>query len=325
MNGIRNQYEPLLRAFGKEWPGFLHALLVHLVDSVLSLECAVNENECDDGASRKLFFLDFWVRHLLSRSFLAHFDHSLNRKDSVAIKDSSSPAPFSTLWQMQYPLNALCDRCVIVSQGGSTSCATSRGLAGLFCEILGDQREPGFGIDLATTTVQVNVAAGSLNRLENLKSDSTQKLSLAEIEAMLDTESAAISSSLHMNGKEAETGALSSPAFKPELADSVQDKVAITKSGNTVSVPNGKGDNRHPVGVALISNRRENGGMLGSAGTRLDTSCIEYRGSAGKGPAIQIFATAEANSQPVQPTRSAWIPCKRWDTCAIGVFPGYPC
>jgi len=316
----------LLRAFAKEWPGFLHALLVHLVDSILSLECAAKENGFGDEASRKLFFLDFWVRHLLSRSFFAQFDHNLKKNDSSsATEDSKSPAPLSSMRQMQYPLNALCDRCIDASQGGSLSRTTSQGLADLFVEILGDEHVSDFGIDLTASMVTLDNASTRPVNLNSPEPDSPPRLSLAEIEAMLEANTAGVrSKNSHPNGKKVETGPVSSPEHETELEGLIKDD-AVAKSETTLSVENEESESTHLVREASISNENDNGCKSSATGTKEEKfTSVEHGESIVNRLVAQTRDTAEVNSQSVKTIRSAWVQCMTWDACAIGTLPGYP-
>lgn len=198
---IRVRYGPLLIAIGKEWPGFLRTLMVHLIDFILSIESSIaaqkNKDEdggLDAGSKRKLFFLESWVRYLVSRDFLVHFFTGLRNSK---LKDSTLPAPWSFVEQMRYPMNSLCDR-LSTMLGDPCQHATTQGLTALFINILGPHRTPNHGLDEHITTTDVvhtteemdrdngsAVDAGGDDIRNGDASKPNQSLTLHEIEAML--------------------------------------------------------------------------------------------------------------------------------------------
>lgn len=92
---LRIMYDPLLIAIASPYPGFLHALFVHMVDAILTLVgdrgCGEEPTRpmCDGGvdmSDKKLDtirlghhvqYLTRWVHHILSRAFHMHFDTSV--------------------------------------------------------------------------------------------------------------------------------------------------------------------------------------------------------------------------------------------------------
>lgn len=128
---IRQRYSPLLVALCKTWPGCAHAVLVHLVDHVLSIE-AVPVEDLDGGSERKLYFLSSWIRFLVSREF--HMCHDAvvavrNGKTNLSKKSQSrwtrdernfleSPAPVSVLVSYGLPLRSLRDRLAPADKSG---------------------------------------------------------------------------------------------------------------------------------------------------------------------------------------------------------------
>ena len=154
---MQQMYGILLVVLGHEWSGFLHALMIHLVDSIMTLEQTQSQPHEEEAAetikekSRRLFFLESWVRYLLSRDFVANFQNGLNKKknsktniNSKAKTINQEMAPWSFLEQMWYPLNSLCDRLELSCS--SSSRATSQRLVDLFCDVLGEYRVSQFGV-----------------------------------------------------------------------------------------------------------------------------------------------------------------------------------
>jgi hypothetical protein len=151
---IRQRYKPLLFVLARAWPGFMHALLVHLVDSCLSIEATADA--MDAGAIRKLYFLSSWIRFALSRDFHRCHDRSLSvmkgaddlGKRAVStwkLKERAfmeGPAPLNILHGSSFPLNSLGDRC------RECKGRTSQVLAALFDSVLGNERSDNFGVDI---------------------------------------------------------------------------------------------------------------------------------------------------------------------------------
>lgn len=215
---IRQRYNPLLLVFCKAWPGFTHALLVHLVDHVLSIESSV-ETELDAGSERKLYFLSSWVRFLLSREFHMHNDVSvaLYRKQDLSKKSPltwtkaereflESPAPYSVLAQAGLPLNSLCDRCIETSKADLPS--GSHALSAILNDILGDQRASNHGIPIAEFPQEAE-------QLEATSATKPATLSLDEMEMMLNEDTNEVTgeeSKPNMNSTQDETAVLSTNA-----------------------------------------------------------------------------------------------------------------
>jgi hypothetical protein len=146
----RDRYSSLILFVCRAWPGFAHALLVHLVDFVLSVEDGVlQQAELDSGSARKLFFLSSWIRFLLSEEFVAQIDPSEAKKMNTKKKGDSTELPLATLTaleMMRYPLNGLCDRCCQFPNDCAELRMTSRGIVQVLETILGEKRIANFGI-----------------------------------------------------------------------------------------------------------------------------------------------------------------------------------
>jgi ribosomal biogenesis protein LAS1 len=186
---IRQQYEPLLLMLCKAWPGFTHALLVHLCDHVVSIEASAAGEVLDAGSERKLYFLTSWIRFLLSKQFHVHFDTSItfHSKNNLSKKAASSwamdegdfmesPASYSVLCQAGLPLNSLCDRFADASESGHRR--HSHALAVMFNGILGVERVPTAGMSAGDDShARTDFAL--------LEAPTTDNLSLAEMELVL--------------------------------------------------------------------------------------------------------------------------------------------
>ena len=150
--GIRKswqRYEPLVEVAGRAWPGFCTALLVHLVDSVLSIEeNCVEQGSEDAGSARKLFFLSAWIRLLVSERLAQKLCSEPRTTSSNRGKKSNTTeiplACYETIEGLQYPLNSLCDRCCFRDQLELRK--TSRDILRSFEEILGSRRIVHHGI-----------------------------------------------------------------------------------------------------------------------------------------------------------------------------------
>ena len=124
---VKNRYVLLLAKISTAYTGFLHALVVNLVDLVLLIEerqAGNKEVPMDAGDQRKLFFLGRWVKYLVSREFHSHFDPHLGVKGKVDLTRKriwkwteveksfmADCAPFEALHRWQFPLNSLYQRC----------------------------------------------------------------------------------------------------------------------------------------------------------------------------------------------------------------------
>ena len=144
----RERYLPLLEVLGRVWPGFLAALLIHLVDFVQSIEglCA-KEGSLDESSKRKLFFLSSWVHFLVSQEFVQKLYPEAKEKGKKGSTTEKLLASLEQLAPLDYPLNSLCDRCR-VSDKPEEFRATSRSIVQTFEEILSSCRIEGYGVGL---------------------------------------------------------------------------------------------------------------------------------------------------------------------------------
>jgi len=155
---IRQRYKPLILVLCKTWSGFAHALLVHLVDHVISIESSADE-QLDAGSERKLYFLASWIHFLLSREFHVHHETSiacygkqdLSKKASVKWTKAERefmecPAPYLILSRAGLPLNSLCDRCLADRKADVLN--GSHALGVMFTDILRDHRVSNHGVPI---------------------------------------------------------------------------------------------------------------------------------------------------------------------------------
>ena len=178
---LQTQYMPLLVGIVSAWPGFAHTLFVHLVDLML-----VIESNQDDRKSQTLYFLEMWIRYLLSNDFfsrLAWHDPRLpggrrlvkiRRKNRTAqeLKLMEDHAPLAVLKRAGLPLNSICDRCLEYSEIETILISK---LMGFFLSILGEERCEGFGVYQVSKSYneRSNIVDASGERGE--KKDSKQK------------------------------------------------------------------------------------------------------------------------------------------------------
>jgi Las1-like len=228
---IRQHFSILLTVLGKEWPGFLQSLLSHLIDHILLIETSSltttdrnattksgtyhndqpapattevhTETTNESTPRRKLFYLDSWVRYLVSREFVNKFhSDSNNRRPSKSTR--SRGAAWAALEKMRYPLNSLCDRLLsspasrddarnpVSGSCKATSVGTSKGLADLFRKLLGPNRHTHFGVSykvpMVTETPQraspIEDKETEPSMVESSASNNAA-LSLDEMEALL--------------------------------------------------------------------------------------------------------------------------------------------
>jgi ribosomal biogenesis protein LAS1 len=203
----RERYSPLILALCRTWPGFGPALLVHIVDFILSLESPFsNESDVDVGTARKLFFLSSWVHFLLSMKFVIQLHPEAVAEWAAEPKFRWSNdnaftdvvyAHFMVLQkQMHYPLNVLCDRCSLRSgHVRARHHAASLEVFDILVGILGQNRVKNCGIqDCSLLLSNPECAAPETYKLHfnlNTANDSMsgpshgKMLSLAAMEAML--------------------------------------------------------------------------------------------------------------------------------------------
>lgn len=137
----RVSYEPLIVSIAGSYPGFLSALFVHLVDSIMCLDterkrlqnvsknAAVHLNEIEWN----IHCLTMWACYLLTREFQMHLDRSVAVTNRIVISKLNDTAPEPELidlkkkgrkkwtpWEQHFmqsplevssvPLNSVCDR-----------------------------------------------------------------------------------------------------------------------------------------------------------------------------------------------------------------------
>lgn len=115
---LRVMYDPILIAMTSAYPGFIIALFVHLIDSILCLDDVLcqqqqteeqskddDENEIFDGSQieSNLYYLSRWVRYILSREYHMHFDRSV----AMMMIDVPQVRPITTNQQLDESKDAL--------------------------------------------------------------------------------------------------------------------------------------------------------------------------------------------------------------------------
>jgi len=308
--GIRNArqlFSTLLIVLGKEWPGFLQTLIVHLVDNILveerSLSSAAGATTRDGAdtkeqstavqddahARRKLYFLESWVQYLVSRDFVAHFYADI--KGTTRKKSAGVAAPWSFLQKMRYPLNGICDRLLLVSSSHDSdtedkvkgAAATSRRLGAYFMDALGDHRISYYGVRFHGEPEVLSDGneggAGIASQAEQVASDTVME----------------VAGSL---GQEQET--------KAEDSD------------------NKAGFSLHEIESLLASGET-------TCEDSKDAGDCEPTSHDADPPPMPIAAepivqqNLSTNLESREKPRQAWVRCTLWEPCAIGAVPGYPC
>ena len=101
-NNFRPIYDPLLIAMTNAYPGFVPALVVHLLDSILCLD-SVRGSHCNEAStfdshaktdgelylqqiSCNIQYLSMWIRYIFSREFHMHF----NRLAAIYVEEEKS-------------------------------------------------------------------------------------------------------------------------------------------------------------------------------------------------------------------------------------------
>lgn len=196
----RQRYLPLVEVIGKAWPGFCSALLIHLVDFILSIEATCAEQgSVDPGSVRKLFFLSSWIRVMVSEVFVSKL-YPDGKGTTTTVKGKKGKhsadvalASYESIQPLRYPLNSLCDR--LTTDGYHQ---TSQDMLQTFTEILGPNRVVGCGIllrpdpivkgSLIPPSCVVEQEQGKETMVEHGPALPDGKMSLDEMEALLSSE-----------------------------------------------------------------------------------------------------------------------------------------
>jgi hypothetical protein len=173
--GIRKswqRYLPLIEVLGRFWPGFCAALLVHLVDFVVSVEdTCVEQGFEDPGSVRKMFFLSSWIRLLVSEKFVQKLypgskSSSVNSNNNKGKEGNRAEIPlasYENMLPLQYPLNSLCDRCRMYEQQQHPELhKASQDILQTFEEILNSKRIADYGIEISQSLPPSSLMAGPL-------------------------------------------------------------------------------------------------------------------------------------------------------------------
>jgi len=254
---LRIMYEPLIIAITNVYPGFITALFVHLIDSMLCLDKARSQSrqqqEAGDLDMKQLElhtqYILRWIRHILSKAFHMHFDKSvailtpkidqsvvikppLQTETAAATTDTVSeqaddekiftpqpidlkkkgrkkwtqaqleymqlPLDYSSLHDMGFPLNSVCDRILSHHQEINSGTAV-RELKQHLEDIIGNERVVFMGIYSSQSAASedsdhgVTDSTSSARMLDNSKppqevptKEENNVLSLEDMEAMLD-------------------------------------------------------------------------------------------------------------------------------------------
>jgi len=348
-DNLRVMYDPFLIGMVNAYPGFLPALFVHLMDSLLCVNEAISNlakesssdnRDGDDNYSNQLHLnseiISNWARYILSREFHMHFDRSVaiffpksmpvqdnqpagsepndisnnelseSKKSGVPENEIPQSTPETTLnenqessiqyqpidlkkkgrkrWsadeikfmqsalsseslkEMGLPLNSVCDRLMVSSQGASVA-----NMLHWMEEILGGHRIPFMGIHTAKPLPRYHAST----TVEGTKC-----------------------SDGHGMGNE-----------------SIIEDHRVEPSENSVQ----------PIAQGTIFSLEDMEAMLGDNDEHPDerNNTMECDDD---GEIKNEFAIDVNNDQTINATNTVapWTLCKSWDACAIGVLPGYP-
>ena len=132
---LRHQYSAFLISFIKKWPGFLAALVYHLVDTIIVYETILKDTQDVSDVfvtTRKLFYFSAWVGYLLTNAFLSNFIPSLTVRKS----DGTKPAPYWCMTTVGLPLFTLRDKCKESGDNISSEASRTRHLHDLFQQVI---------------------------------------------------------------------------------------------------------------------------------------------------------------------------------------------
>eukprot|EP01082_Thalassiosira_pseudonana_P015386 g14388.t1 g14388 contig9:1732035-1734419(+) len=207
---IRLMYDTFLVAMASSYPGFVSALLVHLIDAILSFDIERHSHQHDqqlvDQIDRNIRCLTMWVYYILSREFHMHFDTSAaiyeyasatsQNKDTVDLKKKGrkkwtlteqsfmqSPLSYNLLHGLGMPLNSVCDRLMLRLHDTSASTEENTTTSEKSLEELHSFLEEVLGRD---RVICMGLQTKNNKGLESTEAKDEQvALSLEEIEAMV--------------------------------------------------------------------------------------------------------------------------------------------
>ena len=173
---LRQRFNPLLTPMGRQWPGLIRSLLIHIVDFIVSIQIG-GENKEDQ---RKLFFLESWIRYLVSQSFVCRI--STQRTFVV----ENNVASFKQLECLQYRLNGLCDRLEACSLS-LTEISTVQRIHKLFLSILAENRVVNHGTQNSKSawTTPLNNGRPTGTIVDAVGTSATGDLTLDQFETIL--------------------------------------------------------------------------------------------------------------------------------------------
>lgn len=128
---VCQRYKPLLVTIQHSWPGFFHALIVCIIDSIVTILkedshfCPTSRDSkmYEVAVQRKLFFLMSWVRFLTSQKFISEVSslHSPSRRpasltqseDTKTLKSLPADNADATAWDLlaefNIPVRSICE------------------------------------------------------------------------------------------------------------------------------------------------------------------------------------------------------------------------
>jgi len=304
---VRRERLPLLSAFVLERPGLLHALLIEIVDFVLSVEGGGAEPSgattagSDDGdARRRVGFLTSWARCLLSREFHDRLrvrpDESPKGNDNDGVGGGGLARP-DVLREAGLPLRSLLRRCE-----GGTACAShgqgTRDLAFLFKEALGGTAATASSNSNCDAPAMCMLPSPKRRRLSEEKDEGggTELLNRGESDGTVDEE----------GRKEHKTE-----------KDGTDDAVLLV--GTMAPNNDEKGDkskqNCQPAMEGVVTPHPS---KLPLSSSLTDRNEVGHHVAAARDDVV-----VPSSFQPPPSKCVAWVRCDYWEPCAIGTLPGH--
>jgi len=327
---LRTMYDPLLIAMTNAYPGFVLALFVHLVDSILCLDAA--RGSCDELLDLKqlehnIQYISRWIRYILSRDYHMHFDKSASMYvsamaqrmvDKLLLQSKplnqvvgseqkqplqpidlkkkgrkkwthaefeymQSPLTFSSLHEIGFPLNSVCDR-LLLHQKDLSKCSAS------------------------------NVDSNASTAVEELQTFLEDVIGKERVLFMgiYDHKDMEVSTDRdHHPTKEKNWTKGEEQTPKNIVPDSKTDKEAPNEES--------KASHGDPLLTASLLSLADMEAMLGNADTQTDTD-----GAPAHSPDRDDGGHCMDGWEDTLVYRKPWALCEKWDACAIGTMPGYP-
>jgi hypothetical protein len=330
------------------YPGFVTALFVHLIDSILYLEQASWVDTCDGDQFVQILIK--WVYYILSRAFHMHFDRSValfasneaveqyqehqqqlapgkslqlpqspDPRDEMTKKSSprlvivdlkkrgrkkwngaqlrymQSPLKFSSLDDIGFPLNSVCDRLLSFQQQNTstnirktTSSAVMR-LYQYLEDVIGEKDR---------------VVFMGLHNYQKLRSETNVVVHIDGVNHSADNEN---------ESKKNNEGEDSQEVFQTKLRPGGVESAKVKTILRSIPARNMTAMSLEDMEAMLVG-----GCCNAEVDVDDDITCAIFPDK------DNIVSCCPSGLNEKSNFVAPWTLCERWDSCAIGAMPGYP-